>query len=51
LLLGLNLAYALLWVAVVIGYGMVKIPMECWQRSNLEAKLDFLRHKVAYFDD
>ena len=29
-LLGLNLAFSLLWLALVIGYGMVKIPIQCW---------------------
>ena len=50
-LLGLNLAFSLLWLALVIGYGMVKIPIQCWQSSDYVAKLDFHRHKVAYYDD
>lgn len=50
-LIGLNLAFSLLWLALVIGYGMVKIPIACWKSSNLENRLDFFRYRAAYYDD
>ena len=50
-LVGLNLAFSLLQLALVIGYGLVKIPIACWKSSNLEKRLDFFRYRAAYYDD
>ena len=50
-LLGLNLAFSLLWLALVVGYGIVKIPIALWKSASYDDMLDFMRHKVAYYDD
>jgi hypothetical protein len=50
-LIGLNLAFGLLWLALIVGYGMVKIPIACWKNSDMESRLDYFCHKVAHYDD
>lgn len=49
--IGLNLTFSLLWLAVVIGFGMIKIPIECWKNSDIEHQLNYCRYKVADNED
>lgn len=51
MLIGLNLTFSLLWLALVIGYGMVRIPISCWKNSNMEHQLSYYRYKVAQCED
>jgi hypothetical protein len=50
-MIGLNLAFSLLWLAGVLGYGVVKIPLATFKYSNLEQRLDYYRYKAAFHDD
>lgn len=46
-LIGLNLTISLLWLAIVIGYGMIRIPIACWKNSDYEHMVNYYRYKVA----
>ena len=50
-LIGLNRTFSLLWLALVIGYGIVKIPINCRKNSNMQCQLSYVRCKVAQCED
>ena len=45
---GLNIATGLIMLSLILGYGMVKIPLKLWKCSKLKQTWKYLQFKVAF---
>ena len=50
-MIGIGLVTGLLMVVILLGYGMVRIPGNQYKFAFHKSKLNFLRFKVAFFED
>lgn len=50
-IIGLNLVFGLLSIVVLMGYGLVEIPISYFKFSSNTRKLMHLQCKVAEYDD
>ena len=50
-LIGLNIVYCLIWLAVSLGYGLVKIPMNFYREHSLFRRRDLALYEVAKQDE
>jgi hypothetical protein len=46
-IMGLNLVFGLLSIVILLGYGLVEIPLSFFRYSSNNRKLRHLRYKVA----
>jgi len=47
-LIGLNIVTGLIWLSLILGWGLVKIPISTFKYSRLESKQRYWLYKVAY---
>ena len=50
-IIGLNIAGGLLFLAVTLGYGIVKIPISLFKYSDYESRLKYGYYKAGYYED
>ena len=50
-IIGLNIAGGLLLLAVTLGYGIIKIPIQLFKYSSYERRLRYNYYKVGYHED
>lgn len=48
--IGLSIWANLLWLATVVGYGIVRITQQFYKRSSLEKRLKHYQYRTAYYD-
>ena len=50
-LIGIFLTVGLLNLVLLLGYGMVNIPMKCFKRASLTGRLNYLQYYVAEYTE
>lgn len=50
-LIGLNIVFSLIWLAISLGYSLVKIPMNFYKEHSLFKRRDMALYKVAKEDE
>ena len=48
-MIGISLSLGLLNIVILLGYGLVEIPIKCYKSSSNEKRLDFLQYKVSEY--
>lgn len=49
-IIGLNMTVSLVWLSLVVGYGLVKIPQSFCKKAGKQKRLRYYQYKVSYYD-
>lgn len=50
-MIGLSLVFGLLSIVLLLGYGLVEIPIQFYNESSNKKKLKIFQRRVAQYDD